>query len=69
MVDKISEIINVDEDQVRPFDLLEINTGTFIKGGAVKENLNVIIMDIEELLSFLVDIDVIKTQIAEQNKE
>jgi purine-binding chemotaxis protein CheW len=69
IVDKVSEIINLDEDQVRPVDLLGINTGTFIKGVAVKENLNVIILDIEELLSSLVDIDVIKIQIAEQNKE
>lgn len=69
MVEKASEIINVDEDQVRPVNLLGVNTGTFIKGVAVKEDLNVTILDIEELLSSSAGIDVIREQIAGQNKE
>lgn len=69
MVEKASEIINVDEDQVRPVNLLGVNTETFIKGVAVKEDLNVTILDIKELLSSSADIDVIREQIAGQNKE
>ncbi|MCP3764741.1 chemotaxis protein CheW [Domibacillus sp. A3M-37] len=69
MVEKASEIVHIDEDQVKPVNLLGINIGTFIKGVAVKENFNVTILDTEELLSSLADIDLIRAQIAEQNKE
>ena len=69
MVEKVSEIIKIAEDQVRPVNLLGTNMETFIKGVAVKEDFNVTILDTEELLASLADIDMIREQIAEQNKE
>ncbi|OMP67004.1 chemotaxis protein CheW [Domibacillus epiphyticus] len=69
MVERANEIINIEENEIKPVHSIETGTETFIIGAALEENRIITILDIEKLLTSLQDIDAIRREIAEQNNE